>query len=137
MHLTRLELVIGVLVLGFLFVLALWAFGAGDPRVRSDERRRHDLQSMLDGLYNYAIAHHGNFPVPLPTEDPREICAFAGRRCHGSVDLSVLAGSGGTLPRDPLATGTGTAYTIVLDRGRITLCAPKTEAQDEEICLTQ
>ena len=132
---TRFELFVGIVLLGLLLALALWAFGAGN--MRADEKRRQDLQGIVDDLYEYAIAHGGRFPTGLPTENPLEICAESGAKCHGSVDLSVLVGSSGTLPHDPLATGTGTAYTVMLDRGRITVCAPKTESQDEMICLTQ
>jgi prepilin-type N-terminal cleavage/methylation domain-containing protein len=130
---TLLEL---MLVIGILAVLASIVIVAINPTKQlastRDARRRSDITTILNAVYQYAIDHAGVVPPGIPSNAAaRGICKVTAASCVGGVNLNVLTGAYLiNLPVDPKAAsnGTGTEYYIRQDNGgRITVSAPLQE----------
>ncbi len=96
-----------------------------------NSERSVDVNTILNGVYQYAIDNDGVLPSSITTTET-EICE-TGATCASLVDLSDLTTDGTYLtaiPTDPQG-GTetdGTGYTIMEEaNGRITVSAPKAE----------
>jgi prepilin-type N-terminal cleavage/methylation domain-containing protein len=137
-----------LLVIGIIAILASIVIVAINPTKQlgnaRDAQRRSDVNTILNGVYQYAIDHNGNLPSGIPTGTAKIICqsTMTSAACTtlGGVNLSVLTGSYlVSVPKDPLvtATATGTNYYIVQDaNGRITVSAPNAE-QTAAITVTR
>ncbi|MFH1781966.1 MAG: type II secretion system protein [Patescibacteria group bacterium] len=110
-----------------------------------DSERAADVNTILNGAWQYAIDNDGSIPASIPTSADcsgvatNEICKTGGT-CTGLVDLSVLTASGTyivAIPTDPQgATTNGAGYHIAKDaNGRITVCAP--DAENSTISVTR
>jgi type IV pilus assembly protein PilA len=132
---TLIELLLVIAILASIVIVAINPTKQlGDAR---DSQRRSDVNTLLNGIYEYAIDHGGNLPPGIPVGMPKPICQsdFDPSMCVAApfdgVSLRMLSGSYLTnIPKDPLltSTGTGTRYSIMQDgAGRITVTAPAAE----------
>lgn len=126
--LTELLLVIGIIgILASIIIVAI----NPNKQVRDarNAQRRADVNTILNGVYQYSIDNSGEIPTGI-TSVPTEICRY-GASCSGGVSLDYLINSYlADIPADPTAaeSGTGTDYLIsVSDSGRITMSAPNAE----------
>lgn len=93
-------------------------------------QRRIDVNTILNGIYQYAIDNNGSVPATIST-GAIEICK-TGATCTGLLDLSVLTANQKylvSMPFDPsYATAGGTAYFASKSaNGRVTVNAPNAE----------
>ncbi|HOX60787.1 MAG TPA: type II secretion system protein [Candidatus Magasanikbacteria bacterium] len=94
-------------------------------------RRRADVTTILNAVYQYAIDHNGTIPSSINTIE-REICKYNYGDCTGYVDLSVVAADAKYVvdwPMDPsgIASG-GIGYNIYRDtNNRVIVTAPHAE----------
>ncbi len=122
-----LMVIVVIVVLGVIIMIAI------DPKQKNidahNAQRRGDVVVILNAVYEYALAHGNAMPEGIPTDTPKEICVTKAASCNGGVNLdSVLNQYLLALPKDPLATGTGTLYTIKKEaNGQVTVAAPKAE----------
>ncbi len=102
-------------------------------------QRRADVNTILNGVYQYAIDNNGKLPPEISMTET-EICRSDIKvDCTGLVDLKLLNEMYlVSTPRDPQAsTATSTKYTIFKNNdGRITVSAPSTEG-DKKISVTR
>ena len=125
------ELLLG---LGVVLLLLLIAFAMLNPlrelAEARDAQRRSDVRVILNALHAWREAHGGEIPEGITTT-PAEICVTNAASCVHGVNLNFLTGS--VLPRipvDPLATGTGTDYTVARDAfRRLIVSAPGAERE--------
>ncbi len=93
-------------------------------------QRRYDVNSILNGVYQYSIDHNWKVPSSI-TSTQTKICRTNATNCKGLIDLDVLTGSYLLyIPYDPSSTdANSTDYTIMKDSvtQRITVSAPKAE----------
>jgi prepilin-type N-terminal cleavage/methylation domain-containing protein len=123
-----------LLVIGLIAVLSSMVIAALSPTRQlgssRDAKRRSDVNTILNAVYQYAIDHQGILPSSIPNGSAREICILAAGDCD-EVDLDALSGTYlVSIPVDPQAstTGTGTDYFIRRDdNGRLTITAPNAE----------
>lgn len=99
--------------------------------------RSTDIKTILDAIYQYAVANEGNFPSTIAQSSSscgsvpsHEICYNTS--CSGLTDLAVLTTSQRFLagiPRDPkIKSGNGTGYSVVrTTNDRIIVCATQAE----------
>ena len=133
-----------LLVIGIIAILASIVIVAINPTKQLGDarnaQRRSDVNTILNGVYQYAIDTNGNLPTGIPVGTARKICVSNAASCQFGVDLDALTGAYLVrMPLDPQAsaTGTGTDYTIVQDsNGRVTVAAPSAE-QGETISVTR
>jgi type IV pilus assembly protein PilA len=137
-----------LLVIGIIAILATIVIVAINPTKQlgdaRDTKRRNDVNTVLNAVYQYAIDNNGTMPGPLPegdAADALEICASPCTATGGYVDLDALTGSYlTTIPADPQGgSGTlGTNYWIYQDdRGRVTVSAPGAEGDGVTISVTR
>lgn len=127
---TLIELLLVIGIIGILAAIIIVAINPnkqiGDAR---NAQRRADVNTILNGVYQYAIDNAGTPPEGITTSF-LEIC-FVGASCNNGVSLDILTGSYlAGIPGDPVSdpTGTGTDYLIAIDaNGRITVQAPNAE----------
>lgn len=132
-----------LLVIGIIAILASIVIVAINPTKQlADARnaqRKSDVNTILNGVYQYAIDNGGAVPSTIETT-LREICSTNADDLDADlplaaecIDLDALTGSYIVrLPRDPSApggaTGTGTSYTIYKTAtNRIRVSAPLAE----------
>ncbi len=131
-----------LLVIGIIAILAAIVIVAINPTKQLGDarnaQRRSDVNTILNAVYQYAIDHNGAVPTGLPTGTAKEICVTDAATCVNGANIEVLTGSYLVkIPADPLATGTGTLYSIVQNsNGRITVSAVAPE-QGAEITVTR
>ena len=112
-----------------------------------NDKRRSDVNTILNAAYQYSIDNRGNLPAAIPEETEcgtvatNEICKGDTADCTDLVDLSVLTANGKyvvSIPADPTGSSTnGTGYFIRKDsNGRVNICAPSAE-QSVTISLTK
>ena len=123
-----------LLVVGAIAIIAGIVILAINPSKQlADTRnaqRRVDVNTVLNGIYQYAIDNNGTLPAAITTTSTA-ICKTGGT-CTGLIDLSVLTTSGTYLvamPADPTAaTANSTAYNVSKNaNGRVTVNAPSAE----------
>lgn len=123
-----------LLVVGAIAVIAGIVILAINPSKQLAEtrnaQRRVDINTILNGIYQYAIDNNGTLPAAITTT-PTAACKTGGS-CAGLIDLSVLTTSGTYLvaiPADPTgATANSTAYNVSKNaNGRVTVAAPSAE----------
>lgn len=132
-----------LLVIGIIAILASIVIVAINPTKQLGDarnaQRRSDVNTILNGVYQYAIDNNGNLPSGITTTST-EICRSAPGTCTGGVDLDVLTGAYLVrIPADPQApaTGTGTRYRVLRDASsRVTVTAPSAE-QGATISVTR
>ncbi len=126
-----------LLVIGLIAILSTVVIASLSPTRQlgssRDAKRRSDVNTILNAVYQYAIDHQGILPSTIPTGVSRQICKLAAADCD-EVDLDALSGTYlVSIPIDPQAseTGTGTSYFIRHDsNGRLTVSAPLAEESD-------
>jgi prepilin-type N-terminal cleavage/methylation domain-containing protein len=123
-----------LLVVGAIAIIAGIVILAINPSKQlADTRnaqRRVDVNTILNGIYQYAIDNNGTLPAAL-TVTPTAACKTGGT-CTGLIDLSVLTATGTYLvaiPADPTGgTVNSTAYNVSKNaNGRVTVSAPSAE----------
>ena len=123
-----------LLVVGAIAIIAGIVILAINPSKQlADTRnaqRRVDVNTILNGVYQYAIDNNGTLPASITTTSTA-VCKTGGT-CTGIIDLAVLTNSGTYLvamPADPTAaTANSTGYNISKNaNGRVTVNAPSAE----------
>lgn len=129
---TLIEVLLVVAIIAILAGIVILAINPGKQLADSrNAQRRSDVNTIINGIYQYSIDNNGNLPTTITTT-ATDICSTGAADCTGLVDLTVLTSSGRylqSIPRDP-STGdaTNTNYTVVRDaNGRITVAAPDAE----------
>lgn len=137
---TLLEILLVVAAIAILAGIVIVAINPtkqlGDTR---NAQRRADVNTILNGVYQYSIDNKGATPSAITTSST-EICKTGGS-CSGLADLSILTTNGRylvSMPIDPSSNSTnGTGYFISRDvNGRITVNAPSAE-QGQSISATR
>ena len=132
-----------LLVVGAIAILAGIVILAINPAKQLAEtrnaQRRVDINTILNGVYQYAIDNNGTLPASITTT-ATAVCKTGGT-CTGIIDLSVLTASGTylvALPSDPTgSTANSTGYNIAKNaNGRVTVNAPSAE-QSATISVTR
>lgn len=131
---TLIELLIAI---GIIAILSTIVVGALSPTRQlgssRDAKRRSDVNTILNAVYQYSIDNQGILPASIPSGAARQICRLDTSDCD-EVDLDVLSGTYlVAIPIDPQVTdtGTGTMYFIRRDaNGRLTVSAPGAEGDD-------
>lgn len=129
---TLLEILLVVAAIAILASIVIVAINPGKQLADTkNAQRRTDVNTILNGVYQYAIDNNGNLPSTI-TASSTEICK-TDTVCTGEIDLSVLTDNEEYLvaiPVDPLApeSGDGTGYSISKSaNGRVTVSAPLAE----------
>jgi len=137
---TLLEILLVVATIGILAGIVILAINPskqlGDTR---NAQRRADVNTLLNGVYQYAIDNNGTLPASITTTQT-EICKL-GATCTGLIDLSVLTTNEKylvSIPFDPTGFSTnGAGYEIKKSaNGRVTVVAPDAE-QGASISVTR
>lgn len=146
MHVNRgFTLIELLLVIGIIAILAGIIILAVNPNKHlgsaRDTKRRSDVNTILNAVYQYAIDNNGAVPPGIATT-AKWICVTNSVCQTGTgVDLDILTGSYLVqLPQDPnQATSNNTFYQIVRDAvtGRIIVTAPGAETQGQTISVTR
>ncbi len=125
-----------LLVVGAISILAAIVIVALNPTKQlADTRnaqRRVDVNTILNGIYQYAIDHNGSLPAAITTS-ATGICRTDGVDCSTLIDLPELTTNGTYLvaiPRDPTAADADTTgYTVLKNvNNRVTVSAPSAES---------
>lgn len=141
---TLLEILLVVAAISILAGIVILAINPAKQLAETrNAQRRVDVNTIINGIYQYALDNNGSFPSGI-REDATcanaddEICK-TGEKCSGT-DLSGLTTNAKYLvaiPTDPSATGTGSGYDVrKLDNRRIEVCAPNAE-NDATISVTR
>lgn len=132
-----------LLVVGAIAIIAGIVILAINPSKQLAEtrnaQRRVDVNTILNGVYQYAIDNNGSLPASITTT-ATGVCKTGGT-CTGLIDLSVLTASSTylvSMPIDPTGSTThGTGYNISRNaNGRVTVAAPSAE-QSATISVTR
>ena len=144
---TLLEILLVVAAIAILAGIVIVAINPnkqlGDAR---NAERRADINTILNGVYQYAIDNGGVLPS-MPTGAcalvaENQICkGVPAGTCSAGVDLSVLIDNQvylTSLPVDPtVSSADGTGYYISRSaNGRVSVCAPSAE-QEAVISVTR
>ena len=131
---TLLEILLVVAAISILAGIVIVAINPskqlGDTR---DAQRRSDVNTILNGVYQYSIDENGAMPSADITTTAKDICVTGGT-CTGLVDLSALVPKYLVgIPKDPSSTDVNkTGYTILkTSDGRITVEASAPEQATE------
>lgn len=145
---TLLEILLVVAAIGILAGIVILAINPGKQLGETrNAQRRADINSILNGVYQYSIDNNGALPA-IPTVAActlvatSEACKLtAVGTCATGVNLSVLTTNQRylvSMPIDPsVSSADGTGYYIVRSvNGRVTVCAPSAE-QGATISVTR
>lgn len=131
---TLLEILLVVALIAILAGIVILAINPtkqlGDTR---NAKRRADVNTILNAVYQYSIDNNGTIPPGIITTST-EIC-YASSTCSGLVDLSMLILNQKYLvdtPKDPSCPSgcatNGTGYSIYKSsNNRVTVTAPLAE----------
>ena len=117
---TLLEVLLVVAIIAILAGIVIIAINPGknlgDTR---NSQRSADVNSILNGVYQYVLDNNGNLPgvgsrtgAVAITTTPTEVCTQLATACTGLVDLGTLTTAGKylvALPKDPSCPATLTA----------------------------
>jgi len=142
---TLIEVLLVIAILAILAAVVIVAINPGKQFSEAqDTQRRSDVRAILDGIHQYSIDNAGVYPEGIPVGDTcvsegYDICQLE-ISCDGvSIDEVIVGGKYLVdLPNDPTsATADITGYKISANtNGRISVCAPYTEG-DDEISVTR
>ncbi len=135
---TLLEILLVVAAIAILAGIVIVAINPSKQLAETrNAQRRVDVETVLSGVYQYAIDNSGSLPGTIITSATCTSTAGTGickgGACVGGTDLSALTLNQKyltALPTDPttIGTATGTGYFISKSNfGRITVCAPQAE----------
>ncbi|MEK7184215.1 MAG: prepilin-type N-terminal cleavage/methylation domain-containing protein [Patescibacteria group bacterium] len=136
---TLLEILVVVAAISLLAGIVIVALNPNKQLAETrNAQRRVDVNTILNGIYQYAI-DAGSLPSSITTTTT-EICKTAAT-CTGLIDLSVLTNSGTYLvgmPVDPTGSSVNGAgyYVNKNTNGRVTVNAPSAE-QGASITVTR
>lgn len=128
---TLLEILLVVALIAILAGIVILAINPNRQLAQTrNSQRRVDVNTILNGVYQYTIDNNGTLPSSITTTST-EICKTGGT-CTGLIDLSVITASETYLtaiPTDPTGSSTnGTGYKInKSSNGRVTVTAPSAE----------
>lgn len=138
---TLLEILLVVAAIGILAGIVILALNPGKQLADTRNAQRwSDVNTILNGIYQYSIDHDGAVPSDITTT-VKEVCKTGAADCTGLADLSALTTNEVYLvaiPEDPTGSSTnGAGYEVVKTaNGRITVSAPDAE-QGETITVTR
>lgn len=136
---TLLEILLVVAAIGILAGIVILALNPAEQLSQTkDAQRSVDVNTILNGVYQYSLDSDGVLPASVTTTQV-EICNTGGV-CTGLVDLSVLTTNERYLvaiPQDPTGSTTdGAGYEILRTAGgRVTVVAP--DAETKTISVTR
>ncbi len=128
---TLIELLLVVAILAILAAIVILAVNPSKQLADArNAQRRVDVNTIINGVYQYAIDNNGVLPASITTT-PTAICRTGGA-CAGLIDLTVLTTNEKYLtaiPFDPsTATVNSTNYNVSKSaNGRVTVAAPGAE----------
>lgn len=128
---TLIEVLLVVAIIAILAAIVILAINPSKQLADArNAQRRVDVNTILNGVYQYAIDNNGSIPASITTT-ATAVCRTGGT-CTGLIDLSVLTASEKyltSIPFDPsTATANSTNYTILKTaNNRITVAAPGAE----------
>jgi prepilin-type N-terminal cleavage/methylation domain-containing protein len=137
---TLLEILLVVAAIAILAGIVIVAINPGKQLGDTkNAQRKSDINTILNGVYQYAIDNNGTLPTGITTTQT-EVCVTGGS-CSGLADLSPLTTDEEYLvaiPTDPTGSSTnGAGYEIFQSaNGRVTVVAPDAE-QGETISVTR
>ena len=129
---TLIEILLVVAAIGILAGIVILAINPAKQLGQTrNAQRKSDVNTILNGVYEYVIDNNGILPGSITTT-PTAICKTGATTCTGLIDLSILTASEKYLtaiPSDPTGvTATSTGYNISKSvNGRITIAAPSAE----------
>ncbi|PIR93805.1 hypothetical protein COT97_04595 [Candidatus Falkowbacteria bacterium CG10_big_fil_rev_8_21_14_0_10_39_11] len=138
---TLLEVLLVVAIIAILAGIVILALNPAKQLADTNNSQRWvDVNTILNGVYQYSIDNNGEIPASIPNAGDcegaitYEICN-TGSGCTGLVDLSVLTNSElylTAIPQDPTgATASGAGYHVIKsNNNRITVCAPDAELSE-------
>lgn len=139
---TLLEILLVVAAIAILTGIVILALNPAKQLADTrNAQRNSDVNTILNGVYQYAIDNSGTLPSDITTSQTEVCSGSGGTECSGLIDLSVLTFNETylvSIPTDPTgAAGYGAGYEIVKSaNGRITVVAPDAE-ESETISVTR
>lgn len=131
---TLLEVLLVIAIIAILAAIVIIAINPGKQLADArNAQRRSDVNTILNGVYQYTIDNNGNLPATITTT-VTNVCSTTGATCTAAllIDLGVLTTLQKYLtamPHDPKTfVAPNTHYSIVKSaNGRITVAAPDAE----------
>ncbi len=138
---TLLEILLVVAAIAILAGIVILAINPGKQLAETRNAQRwSDVNSILNGAYQYSLDHNGDLPTNLPriadceidcaSIAANEICTTGGNCTGANLDTDLVSTYLTAMPEDPnAATADGTAYFACEDSstGRVTVCAGSAE----------
>ncbi|MFC1656537.1 prepilin-type N-terminal cleavage/methylation domain-containing protein [Patescibacteria group bacterium] len=135
---TLIELLLVIAIIAILAAIVIIAINPARQLAQSrNAQRRSDVNTLINGVWQFAVDNDGNMPTTIPGspttcgDATSEICAAGAADCTGFVDLEtdLVEDYLADIPEDPQdEDATGTGYFIAESaNGRITVCAPDAE----------
>jgi len=135
---TLIELLLVIAIIAILAAIVIVAINPARQLAQSrNAQRRSDVNTLINGVWQYAVDNNGDMPATIPSsptvcgDATSEICAAGAADCTGLVVLEgdLVEDYLADIPEDPQDDDVnGTSYYIVeSSNGRITVCAPDAE----------